>query len=202
MSNYFFLSWKDRPGVPIASAFPEQKTKLGHELIPELEGKSEFPFVLELRKVSDGKNGIIVSNDLADVNEIWKDYQPNSLAWPLVSYKLKNVIEKNLIGNEAIDWISCRIKNSGEERTYYILRFNKILDVLDVEKTMFVKGTNVIIKACFDLSKIRLFNIFTEPASNNLWKITSTIYVSEVLKKAIQREKITGVDFEKIAAVE
>src|SRR5690606_17983105 len=137
------------------------------------------------------------SNDLSDLKEIWLDYQPNSLAWPLMSERLKSVIEANLTRNEQIDWIECKVKNGNEERLYFILRFNKMLDVLDMQKTMFVQGTDHIIRPVFASSKISSYSIFSKPSSHDLWKITSGLYVSDALKKAIQKAKLTGIDFEK-----
>jgi hypothetical protein len=197
MEKYYLLSWKDGK-EPLASAFAPKGTKADHELIKELKGRDSLPFELSLVKLDVGKNGLIESNDLTGLKEIWLDYQPNSLAWPLMSERLKSLIETNLKGNEQVDWITCNVKNGNEERPYFILRFNKILDVLDMQKTMFVQGTDHIIRPVFAASKISSYNIFSKPSSHDLWKITSGLYVSEALKKAIQKEKITGVDFEKI----
>lgn len=195
MDNYFSLSGKNSSKV--ASAFAPEGTKLAHLLISDLEGINNLPFDLGLVKLSVGKNGLIESNDLSDLKEIWLDYQPNSLAWPLMSEKLKSIIEDNLTGNEQIDWIECKVKNGNEERPYFILRFNKMLNVLDMQKTMFVQGTDHIIKPVFASSKISAYSIFSKPSSNDLWKITSGLYVSDILKKAIQKAKLTGVDFER-----
>lgn len=195
MNNYYLLSGKNNPKV--ASAFAPEGTKLAHELITELDDANELPFKLNLVKLTVGKNGLIESNDLSDLKEIWLDYQPNSLAWPLISEKLKGVIENNLTGNEGIDWISAIVKAPNEQRTYYIPRFSKMLDVLDTQKTMFVQGTYRIIRPVFSLSKVGKYSVFHQPSAHSLWKITSGLYVNETLKKAIQKEKLTGLDFEK-----
>jgi len=197
MEKYYLLSWKDGK-EPLASAFAPKGIKADHELIKELNGRTSLPFELSLVKLDVGKNGLIESKDLTDMKDIWLDYQPNSLAWPLMSERLKSLIEANLKGNEQVDWITCKVKNGNEERPYFILRFNKILDVLDMQKTMFVQGTDHIIRPVFATSKISSYNIFSKPSSHDLWKITSGLYVSESLKKAIQKEKITGFDFEKV----
>lgn len=195
MSSYYLLSGKNNSKV--ASAFAPEGTKLAHELITELDNVKELPFALNLVKLEVGKNGLMESSDLSDLKEIWQDYQPNSLAWPLMSEKLKSLIEKNLSGNEGIDWISVTVKGSGEQQKYYIPRFSKMLDVLDMQKTMFVQGTDRVIRPVFSLSKIDKYNVFHQPSAYSLWKITSGLYVSEALKKAIQKEKLTGIDFEK-----
>lgn len=198
MEKYYFLSWKHGK-EPTASACAPKGTKLAQDLISELNGRNELPFELNLVKLEVGKSGLIESNDLTGLKEVWLDYQPNSLAWPLMSEKLKSVIEANLTGNEQIDWIACNIKNGNDEKPYFVLRFNKMFDVLDIQKTMFVQGTDHIIRPVFATSKISSYNIFTKPSSHDLWKITSGLYVNEALKKAIQKAKLTGVDFEKIS---
>lgn len=197
MSNYFLLSWKHKP--ELASAFAVIESVPDNELIPSLDGKKVLPFSFELRKVTEAKDGIVTSGDLGVLNEVWLDYQPNNLAWPLMSSRLKSLVEANLTGNEQIDWIECKVKNGSEERVYFVLRFNQILDVLDLQKTMFVQGTDVIIKPVFSQDKVHKYNVFmaATPGYGQLWKITSGLYVSEVLKKAIQKAKLTGTDFGK-----
>lgn len=196
MEKYYSLSWKEGRD-PLASAFAPKGSKADHELIKELNGKNKLPFELSLIKLDVGKNGLIESNDLSGLKEIWLDYQPNSLAWPLMSERLKSIIEANLTENEQIDWIECKVKNGTEQRTYFILRFNKMLDVLDKQKTLFVQGTDHIIRPVFASSKINAYNIFSAPSSYELWKITPGLYVSDTLKKPIQKAKLTGIDFEK-----
>jgi len=197
MNNYYLLSGKSYP--KIASAFAPEGAKLAHELISELGNVNELPFELSLVKLTVGNNGLIESNDLSDLNDIWVDYQPNSLAWPLMSDKLKSVIEQYLTGNEGIGWISAIVNAPNEQRTYYIPIFSKMLDVLDTQKTMFVQGTDRIIRPVFSFSKIGGYSVFHQPSDHNLWKITSGLYVSDTLKKAIQKAKLTGMDFEKIS---
>ncbi|ASU32165.1 hypothetical protein MuYL_0262 [Mucilaginibacter xinganensis] len=199
MNHYYLISSKEQRQV--ASAFAPQRTKLNHELIQDLNGVSKMPFELYLVKLSVGKNGLIESDDLTGLNEIWLDYLPNSLAWPFFSDKLKDVVDKSLTGKEGIDWITAKVNGNGEQKEYYIPRFEKMLDVLDMEKTMFVENTDAIIRPFFSLLKINHFAIFHIPQSHDLWKITSGLYINEVLKKAIQKEKLTGVSFEKTRVI-
>ncbi len=196
MEKYYSLNWKDGK-EPLASAFAPEDSKNGHELIKELAGAYMLPFELTLVKLSVGKNGLIKNNNLSDLKKVWLDYQPNNLAWPLMSERMKSLIEVNLTGKEGVDWIACKVKNGDEERPYFIIRFNTMLDVLDMHKTMFVRETGYVIRPVFDASKIISYNIFTKPSLYDLWKITSGLYVSETLKKAILKEKLTGIEFEK-----
>lgn len=196
MEKYYSLNWKHQSSS-CASAFAPKDVKLAHLLIPDLEGINMLPFELNLIKLEAGKDGLIESNDLSGIKEMWLDYQSNSLAFPLMSEKLKLLIDNNITGEEHIDWIACKVKNKTEGRPYFILRFNKILDVLDKQQTMFIEGTDHIIRPVFNSSKIKEYTIFTQPSSYDLWKITPSIYVSETLKKAIQKQKLTGLEFDK-----
>ena len=196
MNNYFLFSAKNTLSG-VASAFAPEGTKLAHELISELENINELYFDFELIKLTISKDGIVKSNDLTSLKDIWLDYLPNSLAWALFSEKLKKTFEKNLTGKEGINWLTAKINGNGEQRIYYIPRFNKMLDVLDTEKTKFNKVTGDVIIPHFSLVKVQNYSVFPQPASYGLWKITSGLYISEVLKKAIQKEKLSGVDFEK-----
>ena len=193
--NYYFLTNKDYPEV--ASAFAPDDTKLAHELIPELVDADNLPFELRLIKLSVGKNGLIKSNDLSGLDKTWLDLQPNSLAWHMMSEKLMNLIKSNLTGKEHIDWISATINNGDEKRIYYIPRFEKKLDVLDEKNTMYVKGTNHIIRPHFSLGKIKDLTIFHKPDSHDFWRIPTGLYINETLRKEIIKEKLFGIGFEK-----
>jgi hypothetical protein len=194
--NYYFLTIKNFHKV--ASAFAPKGIKLDHELISDLEGLNEMPFELNLVKLAVEKNGLTQNNDLTNLESIWLDYQPNSLAWPLMSVRFKELITENLKGKESINWIKVIINGNSESRFYYILRFEKKLDVLDINQTLFAKGTDHIVRPHFSLEKIKEFSIFNKPASHNLWKITSGLYINEKLRKAIIREKLTGPAFERV----
>jgi hypothetical protein len=202
MSNYFLLCGKNSRKVASAIVPEPEGSKLSFELIPALNDVEELPFELSLVKLTVGKNGMVKSNDLSDLKEIWLDYQPNSQVWPLMSEKLKSVIESNLTGKEGMDFIKANVKGNGDHRVYYIPRFEKMLDVLDLQQTTFVPGTDMVIRPCFSQLKIGNYSIFHRPSANDYsWKIPFALYVNEALKKAIRKEKLTGVSFEKTFVV-
>ncbi|GAA4316377.1 imm11 family protein [Compostibacter hankyongensis] len=194
MKKYYFLGGKHTKVGTVA--FASGEIKLNHELISELEDKSIVPFDFVLRKAIEGRDQLIYSEDLSELSVLWQDYQANSLAWPMMSEKMKNIIQVNLKGNEELDWITCTVKANEECKTYYILRFNKMLDVLNIEKTLFINGTDNVLQPCFSLDKLKDYNVFTKPFSYNLWKITPAIYISEELKKEMQKALLTGITFE------
>lgn len=198
MNEYYFLAEKVKPST--AFAYTQGDTPLSHELISNVIGKSELPFELFLRKVKTVKGGLEISENLSEIKNLWLDYQPNNLAWPLMSENMKNVISTNLTGKEGLVWIKASVKGGKEVKEYYIPSFLQKLDVLDEQKTMFVPGTSHIIKPVFSLSKVSQLSIFHKP-QELFWEITSGLYVSEKLKNAIQKEKLTGVDFEIISVL-
>jgi hypothetical protein len=55
------------------------------------------------------------------------------------------------------------------------------------------------VKPVFSLQKVGKYSIFPNDNGSGLWKITSFLIINESLKKAIQKAKITGVSFEKMA---
>ena len=93
MPDYFSFGAKDVPGTAVA--YTVGGTPLSHALIPEVRAKSELPFDLTLKKVRFGKDGTHVSDDLSELKNVWVDYQPNNLAWPLWSEKLTGVSFEN-----------------------------------------------------------------------------------------------------------
>lgn len=189
------LTWKDEhQGV---SAFTEKKLPPGHLLIDELEGKTTIPWDFALKKVTERQNGLEISDDLSGLSEVWSDYPTNSLAWPLMSGQLKAVIEQNLSGEEGVDWLETTVTSGIDIRAYYIPRFNRKLDVLDAEHSRYIPGTDQIMRSCFSLSKVSNYAMFHDELAYDLWKITPFIYVSEALKKNLQREKLLGLQFEK-----
>ncbi len=198
MSKYYFLAEKIKQNT--AFAYTEFKTPASPELdiIPILRLSPELPFILVLKKVTISKSGLEISSDLSNLKYLWLDYQPNNLTWPLMSEKMKNIISSHLTGKEDIVWIKAIIHGGGEIKNYFIPRFQKKLDVIDEQKTLFVTGTSHIIKPVFSLSKIIHYNLFHK-SQEFFWEITSGLYVSELLKKTIQKEKLTGIDFEEIS---
>ena len=192
INNYYLFVQEHKS--KIASAFMPNDDILAHELIFELEGKDAMPFELNLFNISSNKNGFTKSSDLSDLENIWLDYLPNSLAWPMMSERLKLLIENHLIGTEGIEWIMVKINSNVEQKKYFIPRFTNKLDVLDEDHTTYVPGTDHIIKPCFSSHKIMNYSIFYKPSS--FWQI-SFPYVSEAIKMEILEKKYTGGSFEK-----
>jgi hypothetical protein len=198
VEKYYRLTGRNPQQVAIAFA---ENRKYDTEIIAELEGKNKLPFEFQLKKSTKGKKELKISDDLAGLERVWEDYQLNNFAWNLVSSNFKDLICNHLTGNENIDWIKAVVNANEEQRDYYIPRFGKMLDVLDIEKTISINGPNAIVYPVFSLSKVKNYTIFNKPSSFDFWKVPTSLFVNEGLRRAIIEAKLTGVKFEKVSAV-
>jgi hypothetical protein len=197
MNDFYQLGWENKKEY--ASACAPESTIPEHELISDLESTSELPFALQLVKLSVNKSGIVRTEDLTGLSSTWLDYQSNSLEWPFMSIKLKEIVNENLTGDEGIDWVLAKVNGPGGYRNYYIPRFERKLDVLDSENTRYTRNSDSKIRPHFSLGKINQYSIFHLQGSNDQWKITSGLYVNFLLKKAIRKNRLTGMTFERVA---
>lgn len=197
MSDYFFLFSKVKKGTAVANT--EGETPLSHDLMPAMRGLTEVPFELKLKNVAYVNRKLVVSDDLSGIQHLWPDLQPNNLAWILLSEKAKDLIEPRLTLKEGIVWMQVWVKSDIQIRKYFIPRFERKLDVLDQEKTLFSPGSEFALKPVFSLAKIADYNVFSAPSQ--FYEIPSSLYVSEEIKKILVKEKITGVDFRKAEVV-
>lgn len=185
MNKYYYLGGKMyRNSVfaysEIDTASPEM------DLLPKLVKMTKLNFRFILKKNTKIK--------IEDTKNIWVDYQPNDYAWPLMSEKLKSIINDRLTGKEKIVWMEVIIKSGKEKRLYFIPRFEKKLDVLDKAKTQYGDRKGSIIIPAFLKEKVIKYSMFFTP--QEFWQISPDIIVVEEIKKAIQKEKLTGIVFE------
>lgn len=173
--KYFYLSWIDNKNVKVAKA---PKGTLSFELAEKIKGKGELPFVLEL-----------------DHDAELLDYLPNTIAWPLMSERLKELISESLTGQEGLSWIVARVKCGVNETKYFIPRFSRELDILEKSKSIFA-GRDFLVKAHLSLKKVKNYAFFPLPDL----PFTSRNVVSEELKKRIEQSNLTGINFERVLA--
>ena len=120
--THFFLSPRNSRSVAVACA-PDNPA--AYTLIPKLANKNRIPFDLTLKNVSFTNKGIIESDDLSGLKHSWFDYQPNSLAWPIMSERLRDIIDSHASGEELHEWLPVTINSENESRTYFTLRFKE-----------------------------------------------------------------------------
>ncbi|MCR5130637.1 MAG: hypothetical protein K6C10_04145 [Prevotella sp.] len=81
------------------------------------------------------------------------------------------------------------------DQQYYIMHFKKVFDVINMKKTMFVEGTDSIIKLVLDREKVKDLPIFnSQPAVNDV------IISNDIRKVLIKKHLVLGTDFIPISA--
>lgn len=180
----------------VTSAISIGNDKLDYELIPELKDLDKMPFEFELKVLTFNKKGIVINDDISSLEKKWFDYQYNNLAWPIFSEKLMKVIDTNLYKNENLSWIKCIINSNKEKRTYFIPKFSKKNDLLNTDKTIYVPGTDHIIKAYYSLLKVQKYAVFPKPST--FWEIPTSIIVNQEIKEAIENQGFSEIEFEEI----
>jgi len=193
--KYYWLTWSTGYDTNAPVAYAPEDALLAHELLPKVIELEKLPFNLKLESVNIENNGLSRLGYLKS-NHQPADYQPNSLAWPLMSGKMKEIINGLIKGNEGLKWIKVNVQGRECVYSYFIPIFTKKLDTLDYKNTLFVPNTDHIIKAVFDYEKIKQYEIFH--GHSPLWQISPEIYISERIKKELLNNQITGIQFEKI----
>jgi hypothetical protein len=194
--SHFALLPLNRKSAAVACA-PEE-IPASYTLLDSLVGINSLPFDLTLKNVTFGREGSKTSDDLNDLKCLFFDYQLNSLAWPVLSARLRTIIDQQASGREHYEWISVNIHRGEEEtRPYYILRFKEQPDVLDMEKSTFLRFPNKsdhLINPTFSQEKIADLCMFTCPSM--FWQIGAGLYVSQAIRDWAKREKLAGLHFE------
>jgi hypothetical protein len=195
----FFLSPLNSKGVAVACA--PDGTPASSKLLEQLNGLTTLPFDLILQDVLFEKNGSRESSESGKLKHLYLDYQPNSLAWPIFSERLKNLLDSQTIGAKPFDWLNVTIKkNSKVSRQYYLLRFKTQPDVLNLEQSVFAgRNADFLVKPVFDSKKIENLTIFS--ASKDDGQITSGIYVSQQVRDAAKAQSLVGLNFESTRTV-
>ncbi len=193
--NYYQISSKIKRSHAIAISNSE--TKLSYDPAIEVvqQGHIFFDFVLKKYTPVTKTQGEY-SDDLSDLDTLWLDYLPNNLMFPLMSERMKEIINSCLKGNEGITWLPVMVKSDFEQKLYFVPKFERKLNVLNSQKTKYVKNTDLIIMPVFSFLEIAKYALFSN--SGDDFNIPRIIYTNGAVKRKIIKEKLIGVYFEKI----
>ena len=194
-NKYYWLTWSAKNEDNTKIAYAPSDTPLAHELVSKVSNMKELPFDFELKSVKVDTQGLSILND-NEQEYVPVDYLPNSLAWPLMSNKMRDVINGLLMGTEKVEWVKAKIKTKEQTFLYFIPVFKTKLNTLDINKTMFVPNTDHIIKPVFNYRKASKYLIFH--GHSLFWQITSEIYVSNLLKLELLKKSLSGIQFQEI----
>lgn len=114
-----------------------------------------------------------------------------------VSTELKQLIESCVPIDYPLEFIPIQIVSDVYgNKVYYILHFKIIFDVLDIENTIYVPGTDSIIKACLSQTKVENLHIF------NSRPIINDVVISEKIRKDMKKlKKNVGIEFTQLRVV-
>ena len=187
--NYYWISTNNDKVSTVAYA--PKGTPVSHYLIEEMRNRDDVPFSLELRDVFVTSKLIV-----GEVSDVFYDYQPNSLAWPVMSEKMKSIIASHLTGSEYIELKSITINGKDISQKYYIPMFTRKLDILNVSESVYVPVSGIVLKPCFDKEKIKNLSVIHSP--NGFWQITTQIYVNEEIKRDLIDSGIEELCFSRV----
>jgi hypothetical protein len=199
--THYFMSPKNSRQVAVAD-FPAHLPLYAYALMDpvpeELLTVEELPFDLTLKKVTFTRKGSVHSDDLSSLRHPWADYQPNTLAWPLVTARLRAIIDRHASGLECHEWVRVTVRpGTGAGRPYYILRFQEEQDLLNREASVFwpvADKPDLLLTPAFAQEKIAALSVFPYPSG--CWQIPSGLCVSKQVKEAAKREGLVGLHFE------
>lgn len=175
--KYFYLSWSEGECESGVACGP--KGALGHEIEKSVRGREETPWEWDLDESSN-----------------MFDYLANTLAWPLVSERLKSVIVENLEGGESVRWIRSCVRYGNDRVLYFIPEFPVVIDVIDRKKS--VMAGDQVVRPHISLEKAKGLNLF--PRCNDRFTISVSLFVSDRLRKAIVKAGLSGMTFTSVRA--
>lgn len=122
-----------------------------------------------------------------------QDYQANDLGWPLMSPSMRRHFAGANVG-AGLAWLNVFISSRGLIADYFIPSFGVEPDVLDMDRSIFVNGPigAILMKACLAAEKVRELDFFPLPGSD------FRLVVSDRIKRAIENDKLTGIDFSSV----
>jgi hypothetical protein len=131
--------------------------------------------------------------------DIFGDYQVCSHALQLFSLRFRELIDSMKTEKDKYQWLEDTVTFKKETRTYFILHFIDIDDVLDKDATLWNSPKPRAIIPAFQKTKITGRSIFTY--GDSVDDTFDCVYVSKELRDAAKKMKMLGVKFERAKVV-
>ena len=187
--NYYWMSINNDRVSTVAYA--PDGLPISHELISKIVNRNSLPFSLELHDVA-----VIDKLEKGELSDKFYDYQPNSLAWPVMSEKMRSIIVQHLTGLEQIKWKEVTIDGYTRSKLYYIPVFTSELDTLNVAESIIIPSSGIVLNPCFNREKVKKYAMFH--GHNKFWNVTTQVYVNEEIKKDLQNSNLKELSFSRI----
>ncbi len=118
------------------------------------------------------------------------DYLSTNSVHRVCSERLRNILDDHCGQKDELQWLPLSVHLGNEAKAYYALHFPNPADVLDIEKTMWVNGTDLVIKPVFSSDKLSGHSVFSFPKDESL-----PLFVDTSAKIAIEDAGCTGLQF-------
>ncbi|RIJ66294.1 MULTISPECIES: imm11 family protein [unclassified Rummeliibacillus] len=135
--------------------------------------------------------------------DVLTDYLANDMGWFVVSRRLKTIMENlnTKIEYFPVDIIELKSGDSLEE--YYIANILKVVDALCLEESDYHE---IQTKSVGTIYNIRKYAIYENKVENSdVFKLGTRqeipIFVSEIFKREIENNELTGLEFYEIKAI-
>ena len=113
----------------------------------------------------------------------------------LVNEELKALLVTFIENSDDIEFLPIQaVSEEYGNKTYYIMHFTKIFDVIDRKHSIYTEGTDSIFTLRLDYEKAKSLNVF------NSQPVINDVIVSEQVRKSIKKNKLDlGIEFMPIA---
>lgn len=124
---------------------------------------------------------------------VWHDYMYNEFAYFMVSKRLKEFLVEFSTKNDNIEWISVNIRHNDIVKTYYVITFQEVPDVLDLANTTFLPNSDFLLVPCIAAEKAENYSVFPLRMPH----FPSLLHTTEKIKNELRKEKFSNLKFEK-----
>ena len=145
-----------------------------------------YPIAVDGQEVKNWESLVVELKD-----GIYRPFQLCVGGANMVNQDLKDLLQSFIGINNDVEFLPIRaISEIYGEQTYYIMHFKTMFDVIDTENTIYVEGTDSVLKLKLDYNKVKDLKVFnSQPAIND-------IIVSDDIRKSIKKNKLDlGLDF-------
>lgn len=134
-----------------------------------------------------------------NANGDFEDYLANDIFAPVVSDKVKTLLEKE-VNSDFVQFIPLKfVNNNLEVKKYYIMNVINVVDAIDLDKSLTgpeIGGQTSIIKYALKSDELQGMNLLRLKDYE-----IGKVFISEKIKKTFENVGVTGLDFGNVKVV-
>ena len=112
----------------------------------------------------------------------------------MITEEFKDLLLSFIAPNSNIEFLPVKaVSEKFGNKQLYIIHFKVIYDVINKKKTIYVEGTDSVLKLCLDKDKVKGLRVF------NSRPVINDVIISEDVYKAIKKKKLAlGIIFQEL----